>query len=271
MASHAISSTVSGQREERVGLIVAVVLHVALLAVLLWQPREAPPAPVEERMTVSLAEDVGLEAASPAIVRESRAAQAPELSDLPEPPAPSEPEPRVAPPVEPAARAQAAPSRERPQPRERARAEQRQAPAREAERRASASRIGSDFLAGSGSSANTSETRAPASRIGPREQASIVQAITRQLKPHWSAPQGVDSDKLVTVLSWRLNRDGSLAGRPTVVSQSGVTDANAAQKALHAERAVRAVQLASPFDLPEEYYDAWKSVTGARFDRSLSQ
>ena len=73
----------------------------------------------------------------------------------------------------------------------------------------------------------------------------------------------------MTVLSFRLNRDGSLAGTPRVVSQSGVTDANAAQKALHAERAIRAVQLAAPFDLPDEYYEAWSNVSGARFDRSL--
>src|SRR5690606_37548689 len=100
--------------------------------------------------------------------------------------------------------------------------------------------------AGSGSSSTTEETRIPESRIGASARASIVQAIIRQIKPHWSAPQGVDADKLVSILSFRLNEDGSLSGAPRVVDQSGITPANRPQAALHAERAVRAVQLAAP-------------------------
>ena len=83
------------------------------------------------------------------------------------------------------------------------------------------------------------------------------------------APQGVDAEQLVTVLSFELNPDGSLKGRPRVVSQSGVTDSNRPQQQLHAERAIRAVQLAAPFDLPDEFYDKWKRVSQLRFDRRL--
>ena len=68
-------------REERLGLGVATVLHLALVAVLLFQPRAADPPPIPERMTVSLAEDVGLEATAPDPEAESRAAQAPTLDD----------------------------------------------------------------------------------------------------------------------------------------------------------------------------------------------
>jgi len=133
------------------------------------------------------------------------------------------------------------------------------------------SRIGDDFLAGKGSSTTTTETRAPAATIGAAEKASIAQALARQVKPHWSAPQGLDVDLLVTLVDFDLNPDGSLKGRPRVRSQSGVTDANRAQAARHAENAIRAVQLAAPFKLPAEYYDAWKSVRGARFDRNTSR
>ena len=98
-----------------------------------------------------------------------------------------------------------------------------------------------------------------------------MQAISRQIKPHWTSPSGVDADQLVTILAFRLNPDGSLNGRPRVVSQSGVNASNAPQKDLHAERAVRAVQLAAPFNLPDQYYNAWKSINGARFDRNLSR
>lgn len=282
MASFALT------RDEKIGLGLAVVLHAALVAVLLVQPRASDPPPIPERMVVSLAEDVGPVSVAPDPVAESRAAIAPRLSELPVPAPPLEiPRPaeleRPTPPERPRPRAEAPPARERPSrerpPREQSPREQppREQPRRESPpersepQRSGGSRIGSDFLGGAGSSTTTEETRIPASRIGASAKASLIQAITRQIKPHWSAPQGVDADRLVTVLSFRLNEDGSLAGTPRVVSQSGETAANRPQKALHAERAIRAVQLAAPFDLPPEYYNAWKSIDGARFDRNLSR
>jgi hypothetical protein len=66
-----------------------------------------------------------------------------------------------------------------------------------------------------------------------------------------------------------MNADGSLAGRPKVVRQSGINDANRAQAGIHAERAIRAVQLAAPFKLPPEFYDKWKYIRDWRFDRRL--
>jgi hypothetical protein len=126
-------------------------------------------------------------------------------------------------------------------------------------------------LAGAGDSTQTTETRVPASQIGASAKASLIQAISRQIKPHWDAPSGLEAEQLVTILAFRLNEDGSLNGRPRIVRQSGVTASNAPQKDLHAERAIRAVQLAAPFDLPDQFYNAWKSINGARFDRNLSR
>lgn len=135
-----------------------------------------------------------------------------------------------------------------------------------------ASRVGSDFLKGiPGASAPGTAKSPPAATIGPEVKASLASAISRQIKPRWAAPQGVDADKLVTILAWDLNPDGSLAGRPRVVSQQGITPANEAQAPRHAEQAVRAVQLAAPFDLPEMYYSGWKRIAAFRFDRKLSQ
>jgi hypothetical protein len=54
-----------------------------------------------------------------------------------------------------------------------------------------------------------------------------------------------------------------------VERQEGITASNRPQAQLHAERAIRAVQLAAPFDLPEEYYDVWKSPRNVKFDRNL--
>ena len=135
-----------------------------------------------------------------------------------------------------------------------------------------ASRLGNDFLKGlPGGQVAGAATTPVAAKAGPQVAASLSQAIARQLKPRWVAPQGAEADALVTILAWDLARDGSLAGGPRVVSQSGVTDANRTQQARHAEQAIRAVQLAAPFDLPEPYYDSWKRVAAFRFDRKLSQ
>ena len=133
--------------------------------------------------------------------------------------------------------------------------------------RTGAPRLGDDFLPGRSDADGNSGS--PAARFGPAEQASLASAITRQLKPHWSAPSGVEVDQLVTVLSWELNPDGSLRGAPRVVSQTGITASNRPQASLHAERAIRAVQLAAPFNLPDQYYDRWRRVSEWRFDRRL--
>ena len=138
--------------------------------------------------------------------------------------------------------------------------------------KAGGSRIGSDFLKGvSGATGKQATTAPPAATVGPAVRSALAGAISRQLKPKWAAPQGVDAELLVTVLSWDLNPDGTLAGSPRVVRQDGITDANRAQAQRHAEQAMRAVRLAAPFNLPPEYYPAWKRVSDFRFDRKLSQ
>lgn len=130
--------------------------------------------------------------------------------------------------------------------------------------------MGDNFLAGMGDSTRTSETRAPAGAVGAGERASLLQAITREVKPRWQPPSGPDVDQLVSKIRFRLNRDGSLSGTPTLVNQRGVNDINRTQAGRHGEQAIRAVQLAAPFNLPERYYDAWKTVT-LDFDWKLAQ
>ena len=95
--------------------------------------------------------------------------------------------------------------------------------------------------------------------------------IAREIKPKWQPPDGPDVDKITTYLRFRLNMDGSLQGRPELVRQTGVNDTNRAQAGRHAEQAIRAVQLAAPFDLPDEYYNAWKLVGPFGFDWKLAQ
>lgn len=269
--------------DEWIGLGLAVVLHVALVGMLLLQPARVPP-PEPQRISVSLAPDVGLFDASPDPVKEAQASIAPVLSDVPAPPSPVEaampepvpaprpvattpPKPRTTPPKTNSA------SRRRPD----TPSSQKQSVVRQPPKPATGgskgggSKLGKDFLGGMGDSTASTDTRIPASQIGNSAKASIVQAIIRQIKPHWNAPQGVDADLLVTELAFDLNPDGSLAGRPRVIRQSGINASNKPQADIHAERAIRAVVAAAPFNLPPEYYNAWKHISGARFDRNLSQ
>lgn len=249
------------RKEEKWGLGVALGLHLALAGVLLFQPAPGEGLEVPERMVVSLASDVSLNSTAPEIVDDSRAAVAPSVAEevqaeaepveteaSVETNAPSPPERNTSPrvltlPPEPAA----------PTP----------------PRQATGTQVGENFLEGAGSDVASNDTRIPANEIGRSAQASLRQAINRQIKPHWNAPLGVDADQLVTVLAFRLNEDGTLAGRPRVVDQFGVNASNRTQAPLHAERAIRAVQLAAPFDLPDEYYNAWRNITEWRFDRRL--
>lgn len=249
------------RREERIGLAVAFGLHLLLVLVFLVQPGTREAIEPAQRMTVNLASEVGLEAAAPMPVPESRAAIAPTISDIPAPAPQPKPEPLLERPV-----AADMPTRARPRPQpSRAAA----TPPRAATK-GGGSRVGDNFLTGMGDSTRTTETRAPASAIGASDRASLLQAITREVKPRWQPPSGPDVDQLVSRIRFRLNPDGSLAGAPTLVSQRGVNDTNRTQAGRHGEQAIRAVQLAAPFDLPERFYDAWKTVT-LDFDWKLAQ
>ncbi len=97
-----------------------------------------------------------------------------------------------------------------------------------------------------------------AAQMTGAQKSSLNGLIYRQLKPHWKPPSGADAELLVTRLSVRLNRDGSLAEDPEIIGQDGINDSNRAQAKLHAERAIQAIRRAAPFNLPEQYYEAWK-------------
>ena len=287
--------------EERIGLLVAVAAHAGLVALIMWRPPSAPSIPPPERVTVTISEEAAPLSTSPEPMAQPAPSTAPELREpehlpetLPAPPLPAPPPPAPLPKALPETRHLPAPRTQpapRPSPRAapvpqpkpapraaatpvaRPRAVLRPAPSPTSRpsSRPGASRIGSNFLPPApAAQASGTSRNPPAAAIGPAVRSAIGQAISRQLKPHWVAPQGAEAELLVTIVRFRLNRDGSLIGAPEVVSQSGETAANQAQVRRHAEQAIRAVRLAAPFDLPEEYYTAWQTVT-SRFDKRLSQ
>ncbi len=303
MAMRASSSSSGLTREEALALGIALAAHVGLIAALTLSPPGKTIMSPPERMTVTFADQIADQSTSPEPDAEAAPDVAPVLGEPAPEPAPPQPAPQVAqpqprpapPPPPPQARPAPQPKPVpkpvlAPQPRAMpvpakpaakpvppkpaaaaaAPANQRLRPRPDAP--VGASRIGNDFLSGiPGSSKAGASTNPPAAAFGPEVAASLVSGIARQIKPHWTAPQGVDADKLVTVLSWSINPDGSLAGRPQVVQQLGITDTNRAQAQRHAEQAVRAVQLAAPFNLPAAYYAKWKRIASFRFDRKLSQ
>jgi hypothetical protein len=272
-------ATAALRKEEGFGLVLALAAHAGLVAWLVLRPPMPDPLPLPETMTVTLSDDPGLTSTSPGPLAQPSPDSAPVIGEAPPPPEPMariEPEPvrKVEPkPLPKAAPRAVVPQRIAPAPRPSARpitAPPRAEPLRAG--KPGGTRLGRDFLSGV-PDAQATDTGAlvPASQIGASVRSSLASAIARELKPRWVAPQGAEAEKLVTVLSWELNADGSLAGSPRIVRQEGITDANRAQAQRHAEQAIRAVRLAAPFDLPPQYYNAWKRVSAFRFDRRLSQ
>lgn len=243
---------------------------------------EAAPAPAEAMPP----EPEPIPAPKPAVAPPPpkpvvRAAPAPRVAPKPPPPKPAPPTARPSPrpvakaaprptphPTTPATR----PAATRPTP---ARATTARPAANTASRPTSqpgASRIGSDFLKGAPNAraTGTSQTQSAAT-IGPAVRVSLAQSVLRQVRPNWQGrvPQGLNTDRIVSVVSIELNPDGTLARTPSVIRQEGVDDSNRAQAQRHAEEAVRAVQLSAPFDLPSELYQAWKKLPPLRFRKSI--
>ena len=257
-------------RGEGTGLALAVAGHVALLAllsasVLAPKPEALKPVPIE----VALVEDVGLESTAPTPTSEEPAAK---LSPVE---APIEPESAPPEPVEkaqPEAKPKPTPAKPMPAP------DAKPAPkpakptsaapaAKPVTKRATAPTGRLDgILAGLSDKPTASKsTTPPAATAGPAVRSALGAEVLRQIKPRWTPPSGSDSDKLRTTVQVGLNRDGSLAGEPRV-SQTGITDSNRGQAALHRERAIRAVKLAAPFKLPPQYYDAWKTIAPTLYE-----
>jgi outer membrane biosynthesis protein TonB len=283
-------------RAERTGLGVAIVGHAALFG-LLSVGFLATPNPLDLKqkpIEVTLADEVALESTAPVASQEEPAAKLAEEEGPVEPTPPPEPVPTPAPkpvprpaptppapapkptprPV-PAKPAPPKPAPPKPAPAKPAPAKPAPAKPQPAAKPQTKPARPTGRLAGlvDGLTDRPTQSRVttpPAAVAGPAVQASLAAEIRRQLKPHWRAPTGADSDQLRTIVEVRLSSDGEIVGEPRVIGQTGVTDGNSSQADLHKERAIKAVKLAAPFKLPPEFYDAWKVVKPA-FDKRLGQ
>ena len=261
-------------RREGIGIGVAVVAHAALFALLSLSifpkvdPLEIKPTPIE----VSLTDEVGLVSEAPVIETEAPAER---LAEVPAPPEPDSPPPVPETQPEPVAKPDPTPPKAapapapRPQPKAEAK-KSNPAPAKaqpKTERKAvrPTGRL-TGITDGLTEQASKGKATTPqASQIGASVKASLAAEVLRQIKPYWKPPSGADSDKLRTRVIVRLNDKGAIIGAPRV-EQTGVTASNRAQAELHRERAIRAVELAAPFKLPGEYYEAWKIIRPLLFE-----
>ncbi|HEX8483034.1 MAG TPA: TonB C-terminal domain-containing protein, partial [Allosphingosinicella sp.] len=282
-------------RAEATGLGVATVGHVALLAAITYGLATTRlPGPRSDPIEVAFVEEAALESTSPTPLAAEPAPLAgpqdgppapampapPELQQVPEPQPQAQPQPRPEP--QPQARPQPQPRPQaKPQPQPRAAAPkpapaakpQPRAPAlkssavprQQATPRRNASGLNS-IVAGLSERQNSSRsTTPPAAAAGPEVKASLGRLVREQLRPHWKSPSGADAELLRTELSIWLGRDGSVT-RVEVIGTSGQTASNRPQVKLHQEQALRAVRLASPFNLPDKFYDAWKYLSPIGFD-----
>ena len=256
------------ERVEATGLGVAVLGHFMLLAILtLGLFSAASPPRVQDAIEVSFVDEVALDSASPTPASEPPpAAAAPELGP-PEQPQPS-PDSAAAPnpaPVAPAPAPVAAPresdSRDRRRPEE-----PRQTPGQ----RARATRLADLNLDGLGADRPrrpAAPTAAPAAAMTGQAAASIAQAIIRQVQPcaDRQVHPGPGAERIVTSLRLRINRDGSLQGRPVVAGQRGIDDENSRYAQRVADLAVNAFVSCAPLrGLPQELYAVprgWSNFT----------
>ncbi len=246
------------ERAEKIGLGVAAGGHIVLFGILslslLSQPDEAyKPKSIE----VMIADEVGLESASPnpAMVPPATSV-APELGD-PDPAELSKPDPvELAP----------APNVKPTPPRERTVAKPKPKPKDKPKPKPKGSRLGKDFLKGVTDQSSVSRNQnISAQKASSSAVASLRRELLRQVKPHWRPPTGADAEKLRTKVTARLDRNGNIVGTPSATT-SGVNASNRSQAAIHKERAIAAVKLAAPFKtFPEKFYDEWQVIEPVLF------
>ena len=255
------------QRAERTGLGISIAGHVAVFGALSLGLFAAtrPMIPTTQPIDVQIVDQVGLTDTAPEPPKaEPAQSVAPEIG-RPEEATATPPDPAPAPPA-PVQRDAVAPLKPAPTPKPAAKAATKLAPAKPTVKPAVApargSKLGSDFLKGVSDRPTASTAQTPrAVAVGPAQMAGLAAAIRRQVQPCADriATPGPGAERITTKINLRMNRDGSFAANPSVVSQ--VTDEdNARYGGRVGELAKAAFVQCSPFELPPELYDGWKNI-----------
>lgn len=273
------------ERTDQKGLGFAVVAHLLLFAALTISiaKRVPPVQPPQEVMDVQLVDAVGLRSAAPNPATEAPQEmqardQAPPQEAPPPAPSPTPPQPKPAK-VEP----QPTPPsptpalKPKPQPaakplsailkdvRATAKSEKAGSDARSKADRAASEKVGALLKGVIGASKGKGENaRAP---ITGAAMNGLAAAIKRQVQPCYQLGglSGTSAMEIVTTLRLRYNPDGSVAGTPQIVDQTGINDGNRAYARQIAEVARRAVLQCQPVHLPAELYEGGWDDLNFRF------
>jgi len=273
------------QRTDQKGLGLAILAHLLLFAALTISiAKRVPPAqPPVEAMDVQLVDAVGLRSAVPNPATEvPQEMQAPEQAPPQEAPPPA---PTPTPPTPKPAEANPTPTppspvpavKPKPQPpskplsdilkdvRATAKSEQAGSDARAKADRASAEKVGALLKGVIGASAGKGENARAA--ITGAAMNGLAAAIKRQVQPCYElgALGGTPAMQIVTTLRLRYNKDGSVAGNPQIVEQTGINAGNRAYAQQIAEVARRAVLRCAPVHLPAELYEGGWDDLNFRF------
>lgn len=245
------------RREDRLGLGVAVVLHLLLVAALLFQPQDRLKLGSTGTMTVTIGDGDSEAGSAPAL----GVPDAPEVFEEPvvQDELVMQPQSRPQPTQE--ARRDARP---RPQPSSRPSPARTPTQQREQRSQQQASRGQQDGTrGGTGNSDFDSEFGDLGKSSGSTAEvkADIKLSISGQVAPYWNRCRvsGLDIDKLRAVVVFRLDRNGKLAGwdQPRVTGQNA---ANSAQAGIFGECAIKALRQVGTFTgLPDDRYDLWQS------------
>lgn len=261
-------------RSEGAGLTVALAGHVALFGLLSVgflatpKPEKLKSVPIE----VSLSDDVGMESTAPVVSHEELAAkkspvEAPVEPDSAPPEPVAEPQPIAKPQPTPPKPVPAPVAKPQPAPPKPVAAAPAKAPSKPSNRpvKPTGNLDGLDLGKSNNKTASTTTT-APASATGA-ERASFAAAIQRQVQPcaNRQVTPGPGAEQIRVAVKLRLNRDGSLAAAPTIMSHDGVDDGNRRYVERVDDLAVATFKGCSPLrGLPDALYDVpggWKSVT----------
>jgi hypothetical protein len=249
------------RREDGLGLGVAVVLHLALVAALLTQAPERLTLGSTGSMTVTLGDGDSEAGSAPAL-------GVPDAPDVVEEPVVQdelvvEPEPRPSPKPQPTRKAKqdATP---KPQPSAKASPQKTQSATKTKTQQQQTSKGQQDGKkGGTGKSDFAKEFDGLGKSSGSTAEvkADIKVSIGAQVAPFWNRCRvsGLDIDKLRAVVSFRLDKSGKLAGwdAPRVTGQNA---ANSAQAGIFGECAVKALRQVGTFTgLPADRYDLWQS------------
>jgi outer membrane biosynthesis protein TonB len=254
-----------------VGIFVAVVLHVAVIAATLFSLQqhtlditdEAPLVPVD---LVTIAPKTNVMASVKRVVvapPKEEPIQAP--TPEPAPPTPSAPQEESAPPPD----ANAEPAPKKPVPK----VEPKTKPVQDQKK----DKFDINNIAALLDKRAPAPSSAPNARVAARTvkgigdqtamTADLSSSLSSQVQQCWSPPVGApDPRKLVVDFDLFLNQDGSIAQPPQLVGNSAAAAASDPYVRAAAEAARRAIYTCAPYKLPADRYSQWSEVNPFHFD-----